>query len=51
VWGSITPTARVNQVAATSSEMLNIHDLKVAYEQAIVHPSSNSTSWLVYFGR
>ena len=29
--------------AAGAGEMLNIHDLKVAYEQAIGHPTSNST--------
>jgi hypothetical protein len=29
--------------AASASEMLNIHDLKAAYEQAIGHPTSNST--------
>jgi transposase len=28
---------------AGAGEMLNIHDLKVAYEQAIGHPTSNST--------
>ena len=26
-----------------AGEMLNIHDLKAAYEQAIGHPTSNST--------
>ena len=29
--------------AAGVGEMLNIHDLKAAYEQAIGHPTSNST--------
>jgi transposase len=29
--------------AAGAGEMLNIHDLKAAYEQAIGHPTSNST--------
>jgi len=29
--------------AAGAGEMLNIHDLKSAYEQAIGHPTSNST--------
>jgi transposase len=29
--------------AAGAGEMLNIHDLKRAYEQAIGHPTSNST--------
>ena len=29
--------------AAGAGEMLNIHDLKVAYEQAIGHPTSTST--------
>jgi transposase len=29
--------------AAGAGEMLNVHDLKVAYEQAIGHPTSNST--------
>ena len=29
--------------AAGAGEMLNIHDLKTAYEQAIGHPTSNST--------
>ena len=29
--------------AASAGEMLNIHDLKAAYEQAIGHPTSNST--------
>jgi transposase len=29
--------------AAGAGEMLNIHDLKVAYEQVIGHPTSNST--------
>jgi transposase len=29
--------------AAGAGEMLNIHDLKAAYEQAIRHPTSNST--------
>jgi hypothetical protein len=29
--------------AAGAGEMLNIHDLKVAYEQAIGHRTSNST--------
>jgi transposase len=29
--------------AASSGELLNIHDLKVAYEKAIGHPTSNST--------
>jgi transposase len=29
--------------AAGAGEMLNIHDLKVAYEKAIGHPTSNST--------
>ena len=29
--------------AAGAGEMLNIHDLKHAYEQAIGHPTSNST--------
>src|ERR1700693_5523710 len=34
--------ARFGQ-AAGAGEMLNIHDLKAAYEQAIGHPTSNST--------
>jgi transposase len=29
--------------AAGAGEMLNIHDLKAAYEEAIGHPTSNST--------
>ena len=29
--------------AAGAGEMLNIHDLKAAYETAIGHPTSNST--------
>ena len=29
--------------AAGAGEMVNIHDLKAAYEQAIGHPTSNST--------
>ena len=29
--------------AAGAGEMLNVHDLKAAYEQAIGHPTSNST--------
>jgi len=29
--------------AAGAGEMLNIHDLKTAYEKAIRHPTSNST--------
>src|SRR5271156_1484267 len=29
--------------AAGAGEMLNIHDLKAAYQQAIGHPTSNST--------
>jgi transposase len=29
--------------AAGAGEMLNIHDLKAAYEKAIGHPTSNST--------
>ena len=29
--------------AAGAGEMLNVHDLKSAYEQAIGHPTSNST--------
>jgi len=29
--------------AAGAGELLNIHDLKAAYEQAIGHPTSNST--------
>jgi hypothetical protein len=29
--------------AAGAGEMLNIHDLKAAYEQAIGHPTSSST--------
>jgi hypothetical protein len=29
--------------AAGAGEMLNIHHLKAAYEQAIGHPTSNST--------
>jgi transposase len=29
--------------AAGAGEMLNIHDLKAAYEQTIGHPTSNST--------
>jgi transposase len=29
--------------AAGAGEMLNIHDLRAAYEQAIGHPTSNST--------
>jgi transposase len=29
--------------AAGAGEMLNIHDLKTAYEKAIGHPTSNST--------
>ena len=34
--------ARFGQ-AAGAGEMLNVHDLKAAYEQAIGHPTSNST--------
>ena len=32
-----------NGKAAGAGEMLNVHDLKAAYEQAIGHPTSNST--------
>jgi transposase len=38
--------ARFGQ-AAGAGEMLNIHDLKAAYEQAIGHPTSNSTVYNV----
>jgi hypothetical protein len=37
--------------AAGAGEMLNIHNLKAAYEQAIGHPTSNCTIYnlLTYF--
>jgi hypothetical protein len=33
--------------AARAGEMLNIHDLKAAYEEAIGHPTSDSTVYNV----
>ena len=43
------PAAFLKQFAkaAGAGELLNIHDLKAAYEKAIGHPTSNSTIYNV----
>jgi hypothetical protein len=44
------PRARLVRFSKGAGEMLNIHDVKAAYEHAIGHPTSNGTSTIAWPG-